>query len=411
MEVQIKEIDYCKLEVLYKADPSVVAEKKEEVVSKFRGIQIPGFRKGKAPDSAIRLSLAKEISVNVAEQMKAQAYDDAVFEIESKPIGYPQFEDVSISGNNFSCKMTILKKPDFELGNFKYQVKNPIIEKDADTEVKESLRDLSIRFGDVEPYGDNDFVETGDQVTISFDASIDGKPFEGSFSEGQLYTVGQNSLKDFDDNLLGMSAGESRKFEIFFPESYPEIGGKTAQFEVTLNMGTKRIPCALDDNLAKQCGEQSFKDLEDKLSQIAQAKVKQSRLIKLRQEIAAKLVQEHDFKVPEFLENLEAQHISLQNGIDYSLLDDSEKDVFKKQAEKQVKLSLILDSVREQEPDSVLSDAEANNGIIKRAKMRGLDPKTYFVEAQKNGSLIGLLAGLKDEFTMQWIVDQAIILD
>lgn len=411
MEVQVKDLDYCKLEVLYTADPDVVADKKEEIIASYRNQDIPGFRKGRAPDSAIRLAKAKEISVAVAEHMKAQAFDDAIFETEIKPIGYPHFDDVKITGNNFSCKMTIAKKPDFTLKDLKFKVPRPHIEKDADTEVQESLQDLRMRFGDVEPYGDDDFVEVGDQVTIAFDANIDGKPFEGSSSEGQVYVVGQSSLKDFDDNVLGMSAGESRKFQITFPENYPEIGGKIAEFNVTLHMGTKRVPCALDDNLAKQCGEESLKSLQDKLDKIAKAKVNQSENIKIRQQVAAKLVEAHDFRVPDFLTDLESQHLAAQHGVDYSSLEDSEKDVFKEQAVKQVKLSLILDSVRESEPDSVMSDNEAQNALAKRAQMKGVDPKEFFVEAQKNGSLIGMLAGLKDEYTMQWVVSQAELID
>jgi len=407
MEVQSKEVDYCKLEVQYKADPDVVEAKRDEVVAELRSEKIPGFRKGKAPDSAIKARLGKQISLHVVRQMKAQAFDDVIFETDVKPIGQPQFDDVSISGNDFSCKITLLKKPDFELKGLKYEVPKPDVGTDIEAETQRSLEDLRLRFGDVEPYSDEDFVEEGDQVTISFEATIDGEAFEGSSSEGQLYVVGQKSLPEFDDNLLGMAAGESRDFEVLFPESYPEIGGKTAQFNVTVNMGTKKVPCALDDELAKQCGEENLDSLKNRLGEVVKARIKQAELIKVQQQVVPRLVDDYDFEVPGVLVELEAQHVALRSGVDWSGLEETEQKVFKEQAEKQVKLSLILDSVREAEPDSVLSDSEAQNGLAKRAQMNGMDPQKFLVEAQQTGRLIGLLAGLKDEYTVQWIVDQA----
>lgn len=411
MEVQVKEVEYCKLEVLYSGDPDVVREKREEFVAELRKQQIPGFRKGKAPDSAIKARAGKKIEVYIAEQMKAQAYDDVIFETEAKPIGYPKFDNVSISGDKFSCKMTLYKKPDFELKDFKYEIPRPDINRDKEVEVQKALEDLRLRFGDIEPYGDDDFVERGDQITIGYTATIDGEPFEGSEAEGQLYVVGENSLPDFDDSVLGMSAGENREFEITFPEVYPDIGGKTAKFDVTVHMGTKKKPCALDDELAKNCGSDSLDALKDQLSKIASAKIKQAETLKVRQQVANRLVEDNDFKAPEFLVNLESQHISAQNGIDWNSLEENEQEVFKTQAEKQVKLSIILDSVRDSEPDSVLSDTEAQNGLAKKAQLQGRDPKTFLVEAQRNGSLIGMLSALKDEFTLQWLVDQATLID
>ena len=97
MEVQVNEVDYCKLEVQYSADPDVVESKRDEVMQSLKKIKIPGFRKGKAPESAIKMKMSKEIATTVIEHMKAQAYDDVVFETEIKPIAYPQFEDVNIS--------------------------------------------------------------------------------------------------------------------------------------------------------------------------------------------------------------------------------------------------------------------------------------------------------------------------
>ncbi len=411
MEVQVKEVDYCKLEILYTGDSDVVSSKRDEVVADLRKTQIPGFRKGKAPDSAIKAKLGKQIDIHIAEYMKSQAYDDAIFKIEQRAIGYPKFDDVSISGNNFKCKITLLTKPSFEVADYKYEIPNPDIDRDIDAQVNSTLEDLRLRFGDVEPYGDNDFVDTNDQITIGFTATVNGEPFDGSTAEGQLYVVGQNAIPGLDDNLLGMSAGESRSFELTLPENVPGVGGSTALFNVTVHMGTKKAPAALDDVLATQCGFPTFEELKSKLESISAAKIKQAHLLKVRQQVAERLVSENDFRVPDILIQLESQHIAAQNGIDWSLLDDTEKQVFTNQAVKQVRLSMILDSIREKEPDSVLSDGDAQAGLVKRASLQGRDPKKFLVDAQQSGSLLGMMSALKDEFTLQWLVDQAKIIE
>ena len=407
MEVQVNEVDYCKLEVQYSADPDVVESKRDEVMQSLKKIKIPGFRKGKAPESAIKMKMSKEIATTVIEHMKAQAYDDVVFETEIKPIAYPQFEDVNISGNNFSCKLSLIKKPDFELKDYVYEINAPEQTIDVEEEAEGTLNNIALKLGDIQPYGDDDFVEKGDQVSISFDANIDGESFEGSSSEGMLYVVGTNAVPGFDDNLQGMSAGEERTFEVQFPEGSGEVSGKTAEFTVNVHMGTKKVACEINDEMAVKCGEENLEALKEKVNKIAKSRVEQDKQLKIRQDLIVKLVEDNDFRVPDVLAELEAQSLAMQNGIDYRQLKDEEKSIFADRAAKSVRLSLILDTIREKEPDAVLSDAEAKRGLAQRAEMNGKDPHQFLVEASKNGSILGMLSALKDEYTVQWLVDKA----
>jgi len=112
--------------------------------------------------------------------------------------------------------------------------------------------------------------------------------------------------------------------------------------------------------------------------------------------------------VPTWLIDMEVQHIIMQNGIgNVSLLSDEERNLFKEKAIKQIKLSLILDSVRDTEPESVLSDAEAINGLKQQVSMQGQEPEAFIAKAQKSGGLFGMLAQLKDEFALQWLVNNS----
>lgn len=418
MEVQTEEIEYCKVKVTYEADPEVVESKFDDAIAEVRdkhlkGKQmIAGFRKGKAPDFAIKSRCKKQIENYVSAEMRSQAYDDMVYETHMKPIGLPEFSDVKLKGNKFTCNMTVLKKPDFELQQYKdFEIPQPHSEIDPIAEAEQGLRNLQIRFGDVEPYDEGDFVDKGDQITMDFEATIDGEPFEGSKAEGQLYLVGTDIFAGFDDNLLGMMPGDERTFDIVIPEGFPEVGGKTAQCKVTLHMGTKRKPHPLDDELAKKAGAESVDKLRGQLQTISEQRKRQEENNELRQQVSRRLTETHDFQVPEFLKKVEYFTQIAQRRLDESQMSDEDKEAVKTQAENNVRLSLILDTIREEEPDSVMSDAEAEGAIKQRAMLQNQNPEQVYVEAQKSGALVGMVAALRDEFTLQWLVTKCKIIE
>jgi trigger factor len=413
MQVNTTEIEYCKLKVNYKADSEVVRAKYDDAVAELRHLQIPGFRKGRAPDYAIRARCKDRIRNWVTKEMAAQAYDDMVFETHAKPIGYPQFEDVTLTNTDYECEMTVLKKPEFELKPYtEYEIPKPDVDQDTTAETEKALQDLRMRFGDVEPYGDDDFVTEGDQITMDFVATIDDKPFDGSVAEGKLYTVGENPIsKEFDDSLLGMMPGDEREFDIKMPEHFEEVGGKTAKFKVTVHMGTKRKPAELTDEMAKQCGVEDMTQLRQRLEIIAKRRIDQKVAQALQQQVCRRLVSDNNFEVPGFLGDNEAQMIAARAGVPWGKLTDEQREELLKQAQDNVRLSLILDSVRDEEPDAVLSDGEAQQALANQFATHGKDPKEAIEKAQKDGSILGMISGMRDEFTLQWLVSKAKIME
>src|SRR3989304_9119645 len=107
MHIETKEVEYCKLQVQYVADPDVVQQKRKEVLNQIRKqikhIQMPGFRPGKATDDVIKLKFKKEIQTTLMRELIAHAYDDILFETKIRPIGYPKTENSHLDGSAFSC--------------------------------------------------------------------------------------------------------------------------------------------------------------------------------------------------------------------------------------------------------------------------------------------------------------------
>jgi trigger factor len=402
----VAEPEYCKLTVHYEADPDVVSGKIDEAVAECRKLQVPGFRKGKAPDQVIKVRLKPQINQYVVREMATHAIDDIVFETNIKIIGQPKFSDIAVAHNKFSCNVELVKKPEFELSDMNFEVVKPVIEMDEEAMAEKSLYNLRLRFGETHPYIEGDVVENGDQVTFSFEATIDGEVFDGSVVTGELYTVGSNRWTGFDQNLLGMTAGDVRNFEFRFTDG--PLCGKTAKFCVTLHMGTKQNPHPLDEEFYQIMGVQNAEEIINKLRSISKMSIERNQRDGIRAQVAAQIIERNKFEVPKFIVEQEAKQLALQSGFSFSTLSDYDREDFLTKAEKNTRLSFILDSVRENEPDSILNEVEARNVLTAHIQSQGGDPEKVF----KNYNYAAmLLSSIKDEFTLQWIADKATIIE
>jgi trigger factor len=408
--VNVDEVEYCKLNVHYEADPEKVQEKINEAISSLRNVKMPGFRKGKAPDSAIKMRMRPQINQYLAREMASEAIDDVVFETGIKLLGQPIFQNVLINGNKFSCDVEMVKKPDLTVDNIKFDVPKPPVE-DVESLVEKSLLNLRIRVGEINPYEDDDFVEMGDQVTFSFSATIDGQEFDGSTVEGEMYQIGSDRWVGWDDNLLGMKADETKEFEFTFSNGPEIIVGKTAKFSVTIHMGTKRKPHPINEEFYKIMGVTDIEVLMSKLRSIAKASVDRREAEAIRNQVGIKLVENNKFDVPEFLIENEARAGAAQMGINLNDTTENEKKIFTEQAERNLRLSLILDTIRENEPDSVLNETEARQKLANHIQLRGQDPNELFNNPAMSTQLFFLLKAIKEEFTLQWVAKQANIVE
>lgn len=413
--VNIEEPELCKLKVHYEADPEVVLGKIEEAISHIKKLKISGFRPGKAPDHVVKTKLRPQIDQFVVREMASQAVDDIIFEAGIKLIGQPQFSDIKINGNRFSCTVELLKKPEFELKNYKFDVQKPVVNLDEEVLVESSLQNLRMKVGDVEPYDENDVVEVNDQITISFTASIDNKEFDGSILEGEMYTVGQNRWKGFDNYLLGMKADETREFDFVFEDDSPLIE-KTAHFIVTVHMGTKRKPHEINEEFLQKLGVKTIEELKEKLTVISKDSIKRQEIESLRNQVAIKLIENNQIDIPNYLIEIESKNIALNSGwlkeqIESNLVNPEDMQKFRDQGAKNIKLSLILDSIRENEPDAILSNSEVQQRLLNHPALQGQDIGALMKNPQVAQQIQMLISTIREEFTLQWTVNNCNIIE
>ena len=239
----------------------VGAEEFEAAVNKaylkMRGkMNIPGFRPGKAPRKMIESMYGAEVFYEEAvNAVLPDAYESAVDEQKLEVVGYPQVEIESVGKEGAVFKCTVAVYPKVELGQYKgleaVKAEVKVMAADVNARLKE-MADRNSRLVAVERA-----VKKGDTANIDFEGFDNGVAFKGGKGDAFDLEIGSGSfVPGFEDQLIGMKAGEEKDIDITFPENYtPELAGKPVVFHVKVNeVKVKELP-AIDDEFAKDVSE------------------------------------------------------------------------------------------------------------------------------------------------------------
>ncbi len=234
-------------------------------------INIPGFRKGKAPRKMVEKMYGAEIFFEDAISLAyPDAYEAALKETGIEPVAYPQLEVLEVSASGFTFKATITVKPEATIKDYKDL---PV----AKPEVKVSAADVK---AELKPYIDRASrlvsvdrkAKKGDTAVIDFEGFRDGVPFQGGKGENFSLELGSGSfVPGFEDQVIGMKAGDEKDLDITFPENYtPELAGAQVMFKVKVHEVKEKQEPEVDDEFAKDVSEfdtldEFKKDLGEKL--------------------------------------------------------------------------------------------------------------------------------------------------
>ena len=219
-------------------------------------INIPGFRKGKAPRKMVEKMYGAEIFYDDAISLAyPDAYEAALKETGIKPVAYPQLEVLEATADGFTFKATVTVKPEASIKDYKGL---PV----AKPEVKVSAADIK---GELKPYIDRASrlvsverkAKKGDTAVIDFEGFKDGEPFQGGKGENYSLELGSGSfVPGFEDQVIGMKAGDEKDLDITFPENYtPELAGAQVVFKVKVHEVKEKQEPEVDDEFAKDVSE------------------------------------------------------------------------------------------------------------------------------------------------------------
>ena len=401
----------------------VPAEKFEEAVqhsyNKNKGkFNIPGFRKGKAPFNMIKKMYGVGVFYEDAvDEVIDASYPDAAkesgLEIVSRPsISIEEIEE----GKAFVYTAVVAVKPEVTLGEYKgvevQKTKSEVTEEDIETEIKRA-REKNSRLITVEDRG----IEDGDQVTIDFDGSVDGKRFEGGKAEDYPLTIGSHTFIDnFEEQLIGKTTGEECEVNVTFPAEYhvEELKNKPAVFKVKVKeIQRKELPEANDEFASEVSDFDTMEEYKKDLTEKLQAEKVEAAKTADEDKVVAKVIENATMEIPDqmveeqvngmvndYARRLESQGISFKQYVEITgMTAEKIGEQMKPQAIKRIQTRLVLEAVVKAE-NIQADDAAVEEQFDKMAEDFKMDKeqiKGMFGEEQ--------MAQLKEDLAVQKAID------
>ena len=406
----------CRRELDLEIPAEEVQKAMERVAREFaRVARVPGFRPGKAPVTLIRRRFAEDIKSEVLQSLLPERIEQAVTEQKMVPVTRPHVEQVDFAeGGPLKFKATFEVLPDFPLGDYQ----NLEVEVDAleitDAEVEKSLTEMRERaatFVPVEgrPIADGDYA----QIELVGTPVGGGEPLRG---ENVLCHIGaEETLGAFSENLRGAQTGDHRRFEVRYPEDFPDpkLAGKvyTYAIEIVANK-EKKLP-ELNDEFAKDVSEAAtLEELRGKIRQNLEAERDLRRTHQAHDRIVSKLIAAHDFPVPEALieqqmdvrleraiRSLAAQGVDPRSvNVDWVTLRRRQRD----RALEDVKAELILDRIASAEGIEA-DEQEVQRQIALLAERSGESATAVQARLTKQGALDRIKSKLRSDKTLEWL--------
>lgn len=387
---------------------------------------IPGFRKGKAPRAIIEMHYGKEAVKQEAFEIVAnKAYSEALDQEKLIPVSDPKVEESTFEeGKDMELTIKVTLKPEPELGEYKgLHVEKKEVEV-TDEQVDAQIKDMMGRDAKMVVAEEGAVIEKGDFAIIDFAGTVDGEPFSGGEGKGYPLEVGSNSfIPGFEDQLVGLSKGDSTDVEVTFPEDYfvKDLAGKEAIFKVNIqDVKRKELPELDDEYVASKTDFKTVEELRANYKERMQKAAEANAKAEYEHELIDLAVANAKFSVPEIMiedkisqmveemkMSLESRKMSLDmymqyTGLDMAKIRENQRPV----AEENVKTDLVLDAIAKAEDIQVdMADVDAEIAAI--SAQHGASPEEVKKIIKGNGTMGLLLANILRRKAAHVVIDSA----
>ena len=402
---------------------TVPAEQFDEAMQKaflkLRGrINVPGFRKGKAPRRMIETLYGEGVFYDDAfELLFPDVYEAAVKEYDLHPVDRPQIDlDEIGAGKDLKFHLEVFVRPDVTLGEYKGLTVEAEQQKLTDEMVDARIsqdQEKASRTIDV----DDRPVQEGDTVNLDYAGTVDGVAFAGGTAANQTLKIGSHQfIEGFEEQMIGMNIGEEKDLQVKFPDEYhaEELKGKDAVFHVKVNGIQVTEKPELDDDFAADISDfNTFAEYKDSIVKELTEKVNKSNEIAAENALVDKAVENAQMDVPQAMIDDQAEYMVREMAMRMSYqglkIEDymkytgqtieGMKAMYKPEAEKRVKTELVIDAIRKAEKIEP-TEADIEKAIADQAERNGLDVETFkkdLTDEQKDY--------LKDNAAIQLVLD------
>ena len=267
MNTSIKRLENAITEVKLSFNQEEWNGAKEAAVDKLaKNVKVDGFRQGKAPKQLVRSKISQaSIQQEAIDALLSENYGKALMDNQLAPIAQPSVNIEQMDDEGITVVINVPVLPEVELGQYKdLEVAKGTVEV-SDEEIQNALKNYQEQFAELAVKGEEAAVEMNDTATIDFEGFVDGEAFEGGKGEAYPLEIGSGSfIPGFEDQLVGLKAGEEKDVVVTFPESYgaENLAGKEATFKCKIiDIKTKTLP-EIDDELAKDVNIEGVETLD-----------------------------------------------------------------------------------------------------------------------------------------------------
>lgn len=390
-------------------------------------VNIPGFRKGKAPRRILEMNIGKEAILDEAFDRVAQkAFDEALKQENLDPVDRPQVDIVTLEeGKDVVFKATITPVPEVTLGEYKgLKVAKDAVEV-KDEQVEEQVKNILNHHAKMVDAEEGATVANDDFITLDFKGEVDGVAFAGGKGKDYPLQIGSHSFIDtFEDQLVGLKVGEEKDVNVTFPEEYhaKDLAGKAAVFHCKINsIKHKEMPELTDEFVKASTSYESIEDMKAKLRENIEKNAQREADTKRRNEILKQATDNITVDIPEVMVenrvsnmiqelsvNLENQGMNLDAYLKYANMDMAKlREQYKESAAIAVKTDLMLDAVAKAE-DIKVENADINAEIALLAATYGTTPQEVSKIIKKNHSIGNLVATVLHKKVANFIIDSAV---
>ncbi len=347
----------------------IAADKFDEAVQKaylkVRGrVNVPGFRKGKAPRKLIESMYGESVFYDDAfDILFPGEYEAAVKENDLHVVDRPEVDEVKQIGVGKDLQFTVkvFVKPDVELGEYKGLKAAKFVHQVTDEEIDSRIQqdvDKATTMADVTDRA----VENGDTVNLDYAGTVDGVAFEGGTAKNQTLEIGSGHfIPGFEEQMVGMNIGEEKDLQVKFPDEYhaENLKGKDAVFHVKVNgIQTKVVP-ALDDDFAADVSEfDTFEEYKNSIAKELNDRARKNADTQLENDLVQQAVDASDCDIPEAMIDDEIdvmlremklrmmyQGLQFEDYLKYTgQTEDQVKEMYRSEAKNRVKMQLVLEA-------------------------------------------------------------------
>ncbi len=426
MEVRVEEIGTLTKKISVTLPENVVQPKLDEAYDKLKkDIRIKGFRRGKVPRSVIVKNYKPQVEGEVGEKLVQDTYFDAIEKQGLDPVVHPDITSVKYNEDGtFTYVANVDTKPQFELASYKgIEIEKPAVTV-SDEEIENELKALRKDMAVLRAIDDRAVAE-GDIVVVDFQGYHKGNALKQVKNDDYSVDVGSGRMgKEFEEKLVGMKKGEEASHVVSFPEKHsnPILAGKDIEFRIKIKDVKERVLADLNDDFAKDVSDKfnSFEDLKNSIRERRMKEKEESAEGSLTDRIMQKLLDTHDFEVPNRLVAFEIEQMVKQteqtlmkSGLSLEAAGLSREELAKQNVEmatKRVRGDFVLKKIAEVEGIKV-NDEDLDRGfkrIGEQYNMPVAKVKEYF---QSRDDLLPFMNELLNEKILHFLKEEAVIVE